>query len=59
MSKVIIRIGVFLAGLIGVGCLVDAVAERTAERVVDKLSSVDSNIPADPDDEMLEPDDIT
>lgn len=58
MTRVVVRIGVALLGLIGIGCLVDAVAERTAERVVSKLSSMDSSISMDPDDDVLEADDI-
>lgn len=58
MTRVVVRIGAALLGLIGIGCLVDAVAERTAERVVSKLSSMDSSIPTDPDDDVLEADDI-
>ena len=59
MKGIIIRIGAVLLTLVGVGIVVDSIAERTAERVVDKLSN---NVPSASnlfdDDDPLEADDI-
>ena len=57
--RIIIKIGAALAGLLGGAILFDALAERTADKVVEKLVLQETEENGLHDDDMWEPDKIT
>ena len=61
MSGIIKKLGIVVLGIVGIGCLVDSLAQRTAERIIDKLGDQSSMTKRYDDllnDEPLEPDNI-
>lgn len=59
MKAIIIRVAAVLIGITGIGILADTIAERTADRVIGKLTTDVSEIEGDDDDdEPLEADEI-
>ena len=56
--KIIVKLGAALVGLIGGALLFDAMAERTANKVVEKLILQESSDSKLNDKDILEPDEI-